>query len=318
MKPTQIILLLFLLPATLTSQEIPSKIENLEGFVVYGKAAQPPGGADQYQQHIYLKVPTDYQGKVVIRIFDPETGGQNDIMKGEQNTEFSYTLYGGEGTFWDGDLNNQRATGKGSILEKVVLGPESAGDNSYITLFSVDSREGEYVPEFDSWIFRFECQGQDGDDGNVFKVFLSTDSNRNTPIEGSNSFRYVNSCILHDAPETGHLFPYMESTFQNVEGEIQGLVPGQNLIMVSRDRRGQRLWPTSPGDDDITFTVMDEEIGVSLDFQLPGRRMGLSSGKQSICISLTSQSETYVKFYSEPIGGVPMFRYEGGFERIMQ
>lgn len=242
-----------------------------------------------------------------MRVFDPETGGQNDLLKGDADTEVTYTLYGGQGAYWDGNLDNNKAFGNGTMLDSVIIGPQSESDNSFKTLFITDPRKGEYRTDFDAYIFRLECQGQAGDDGNVYKVFLSTDSHRNIPVEGAISFRYTNSLLLRDAPETGHLYPYMETSIQRIEGTIHGLEPDQDIIMFSRERRGQLIKTVSTREHTFSFEVLEEEKGLSLDFQFPARTGNSFQQRQSIFINATSQSDYYVPFYSSPIGVVPRF-----------
>ncbi len=53
---------------------------------------------------------------------------------------------------------------------------------------------------FDGYIFKVICDGIEGDDGNLYRYFLSTMPDENKAVEGANAFAYEYSFRMWDNP----------------------------------------------------------------------------------------------------------------------
>ena len=69
------------------AQQVPSKSENLDYLVTFGKEADSKHGDDSKKQTLFFLIPSNYSKPIYIRIFDPEVGGKLDEANGNFNTK---------------------------------------------------------------------------------------------------------------------------------------------------------------------------------------------------------------------------------------
>ena len=68
--------------------------------VTYGPAAGTAEGDPDYREVLFLSVPEGSQERIYLRLFDPDTGADHDLVYGaEGDTAIRYTLFGGEGAY---------------------------------------------------------------------------------------------------------------------------------------------------------------------------------------------------------------------------
>ena len=79
------------------AQPVPGLDETIEFLVTFGRDGETSWGDDDFSQTWFFAIPKEYKGKFYIRVFDPDTGGENDEGKGAWNTKMQYSLYGGKG-----------------------------------------------------------------------------------------------------------------------------------------------------------------------------------------------------------------------------
>ena len=85
----QRIYLLFILPgiffaqAILMGQAVPAEDENIPHLVTFGANSDRSWGDDDFCQIFFFKVPKSYTQPFYIRVYDPDTGGELDEMKGD-------------------------------------------------------------------------------------------------------------------------------------------------------------------------------------------------------------------------------------------
>ena len=64
----------------------------------------------------------------------------------------------------------------GNLLGSKSFGDQPAYDQKWYTFGPFNPSEGEYVAMFDGYVFKVICDGIEGDDGNLYRYFLSTNA----------------------------------------------------------------------------------------------------------------------------------------------
>jgi hypothetical protein len=296
----------------LKGQPVPGKDENIPFLCTFGKNGETSWGDDDFSQTFFFAIPKDFKGRFYIRVFDPDTGGENDEQKGEWNTKMLYSLYGGKGV--DPEKNEDsrglQPTGSyksGTLITSKVFGSEKQYDNKYYTFGPFNPSEGDYSERW-GYIFKFICDGISGDDGNLYRYFLSREQNSDVPIEGANAFTYEYTFRMwNDTKSVAHIYPFIDEGVvyvkqRNFDWDVDG-----TIMVVSKVRKGMKL-PISNENDwaESKISVEPEEIGSSLDFQFHKKQDYLVRNN-NVVVSLENQRGDNLKFFSAPIGGVPVY-----------
>ena len=176
-------------------QAVPGKDENIPFLVTFGKYGETSWGDDDFYQVWFFSIPRNFNQQFYIRIFDPDCGGEHDEIQGEFNTRTSFSIYGGKGVDPD---QNEESKGllnglnfkRGTLLASRIFGGEARYDNKYFTFGPFNPTAGDPSKKWPVFIFKIVIEGISGDDGNLYKFFLSRDPENNIPIEGGNAFTY--------------------------------------------------------------------------------------------------------------------------------
>ncbi|MCF8224388.1 MAG: hypothetical protein K9J30_00765 [Bacteroidales bacterium] len=320
MKRIILLGIVILLGISAGAQPVPNKEENIPHLMTFGKEAGISWGDDDFSQAFFFLIPKDFTQQIFIRVFDPDTGGEIDEIRGFWNTQCSYEVFGGEGCHSEVDARETRPFGNyksGTLLSMKVFGENPRYDNNWYTFGPYSPEEGEFEPMFDGYIFKIICEGIAGDDGNMYNYYLSTSANENIPIEGSNAFAYEYSFRMHNDPnEVSHIYPYItEGTItvqiQNFDWDFDG-----EILIVSRERDGARVPVSGDADDDggeenwvtAEMKVEEGEINSSYDLQFAKSRNPLVRNN-NVVINIRNQYDETMPFYTSPIGGVPKYKY---------
>ena len=305
------------------SQPVPAQDENIPFLMTFGNESDISWGDDDFSQAFFFQIPTDYEGQVFIRVFDPDTGGKNDEIRGPWNTQCQFEVYGGIGCHSEDDARETSPFGNyksGTLLAMKVFGNDSRYDGQWHTFGPFNPAEGELqnlAKEY--YVFKVICEGISGDDGNMYNYYLSEKEDRNDDIEGANAFAYEYSFRMHnDVNEVSHIYPFiMEGTVQvqiaNFDWDNDG-----NILVVSTERQGQTLNISNEADWVYnTIKVLDGEVGGSYDLQLPKRKTFPPIRNNNVVVNVRNQFDETMPFYTIPIGGVPEYnKYEGASEVI--
>jgi hypothetical protein len=301
------------------SQPVPNVEENIPYLMTFGKQAATSWGDDDFSQTFFFLIPKDYDQPFFIRVFDPDTGGEIDEIDGEFNTRSVYEVFGGEGNWSEDDARETSPTGNyksGTLLASRAFAENPRYDNNWYTFGPFNPAQGEYVDQFGGYVFKIVCEGVAGDDGNMYRYYLSTNDNDNRPIEGANAFAYEYSFRMHnDYEEVSHIYPYVEEgTFsvqiRNFDWDSDG-----SIVVISVARQGQEV--TTSGEDnwvEYGLNVQDEEIKTSLDFRFVKARQLVRNN--NVVVNVRNQRGEAMPFYTIPIGGVPKYRGEVEFVPI--
>jgi len=319
MKNLAIIIILFIVSEELTAQPVPAQDENIPFLMTFGKQADGGWGDDDYSQTFFFKIPAEYTNPIYIKVFDPETGGQHDEINGVWNTRTTYEIFGGEGCLTDEDAQETDPIGNyksGNLLAFKAFEQDERYDNSWYPFGPFNPTEGEWSEQESGYIFKIIVEGVSGDDGNLYRFFLSTDGQENRPVEGANAFAYEYSFRMHDNPnEVSHIYPYVdEATIKVVQNNFDWDLDGYFRI-VSVARKGQiskvsneNVWETDE------FQILEGESNSSLDFQFI-KRMDPPIRNNNVVVNIRNQYDEAMKFYVIPIGGVPKYKYSIGVKR---
>ena len=307
------IIFLFTVTAAL-AQPVPNIDENIPYLMTFGNEAEKSWGDDDFSQAFFFLVPNDYTEPFFIKVFDPDVGGKVDEIAGLWNTRCVYQVYGGEGVWSEVDARETSPTGNyksGTLLASKAFAEDPRYDNKWYTFGPFNPAQGEYVEMFDGKVFKVICEGVTGDDGNMYRYYLSTDENTNRPIEGSNAFAYEYSFRMHNDPEeVSHIYPYIDDAtvtiqIRNFDWDFDGAI-----VVISRARQGDRV--EISGEDlwiQDELRIQDEEKESSFDFQSVKSKKPVIRNN-NVVVNVRNQYGETLPFYTIPIGGVPKYEYD--------
>jgi hypothetical protein len=297
----------------LYGQAVPGKDENIPFLVTFGKDGKTSWGDDDFYQIFFFTILKDYKQQFYIRVFDPDCGGENDEIQGVFNTKTMFSVYGGIGV--DPEKNEDSKGLKkgvnyktGNLLASKVFGSEPTYDNKYYTFGPFNPAEGDFNERW-GYVFKIICEGISGDDGNLYRYFLSRDPNSNIPVEGANAFTYAYTFRLwNDFKSVSHIYPYVDTGIVSIKQSNFDWDDDGTILVVSRYKQGIRV-PISNEDDWIRSNIPIEpaEENSSLDFQFH-KKQGALVRNNNVVVTLENQRGDALKFFSSPIGGVPVYQ----------
>jgi hypothetical protein len=298
----------------LYGQPVPGKDENIPFLVTFGKQGQTSWGDDDFYQVWFFAVPRTFTQQFYIRIFDPDCGGEHDEIQGEFNTRTLFSVYGGKGVDPDqnedskGLLNRMNYKG-GSLLASRVFAREARYDNKYFTFGPLNPTSGDFNKKWDSYIFKVVCEGISGDDGNLYRYFLSRDPNNNLPIEGANAFTYEYTFRMwNDFKSVAHIYPYIDTGIVSVKERNFDWDNDGTILVVSKYKQGVEMTISNENYwEEKVLPIEPQEVKSSLDFQFH-KRQGELVKNNNVVVTLENQRGDALKFFSSPIGGVPVYQ----------
>jgi hypothetical protein len=289
----------------LYGQPVPGKDENIPFLVTFGKQGQTSWGDDDFYQVWFFAVPRTFTQQFYIRIFDPDCGGEHDEIQGEFNTRTLFSVYGGKGVDPDqnedskGLLNRMNYKG-GSLLASRVFAREARYDNKYFTFGPLNPTSGDFNKKWDSYIFKIVCEGISGDD---------RDPNNNLPIEGANAFTYEYTFRMwNDFKSVAHIYPYIDTGIVSVKERNFDWDNDGTILVVSKYKQGVEMTISNENYwEEKVLPIEPQEVKSSLDFQFH-KRQGELVKNNNVVVTLENQRGDALKFFSSPIGGVPVYQ----------
>lgn len=307
------VVFLTIISSHLFSQPVPGDDENIPYLMTFGTKAQKSWGDDDFSQTFFFLIPESFKNPVYFKIFDADIGGTIDEMNGTFDTQMTYSLYGGKEAYSNIDAQGTDPVGKyksGNLLATKSFGVNPRYDNSWYVFGPFNPTEGEYVKRFGGYIFKIVCDGSSGDDGNMYRYFLSTSNTENKAIEGAFAFAYEYSFRMHDNPkEVSHIYPYVDDRTITVKQMNFDWDKDGFIRVVSVARKGQ-MCATSNEDEWVSseFKILDEEKNTSLDFQFI-KRQSPAVKNNNVVVNVRNQYNELLPFNTIPIGGVPKYKY---------
>lgn len=288
-------------------QAVPATEENIPYLVNFGSDASKSWGDDDFSNVFFFVIPKSHKTPVYIRIYDPGIGGKIDEKKGEFNTKTKFTVYGGKGCVSAKDSRNANPVGNyksGNMLATKTFG--NGYDQKWYTFGPFNPTSGELAPKYGGYVFKIIATGKEGDDGNLFKYFLSTSSTKNTAIEGGNAFTFEYTFRMYDDPkEVSHVYPYIDGDVVSVkQGNFDWDFDGDMKIItntryaVHLKKSGDGNWMKSE------HKVLSKEKESTFDVQFHKNKTKPAKNN-NVSFFITNQYGETMPFYTIPIGGVP-------------
>lgn len=301
------------------AQPVPASDENIPYLMTFGPRAGTSWGDDDFSQTFFFLIPKSFSQPVYVRVYDPDIGGTVDELNGVFDSKMTYSVYGGKECYTHKDAQETQPKGNyrsGNLLASKTFGDQPNYDRNWYTFGPFNPSEGEFVPRFDGYIFKVICDGISGDDGNLYRYFLSTNMDENRAVEGANAFAYEYSFRMHDNPvEVSHIYPFVDDRaisvkLSNFDWDSDGFIR-----TVSVARKGQ-LSKVSGEDNWIEdeFTIFAEEKNTSLDIQFI-KRKNPAVKNNNVVVNVRNQYGELLPFYVIPIGGVPKYKYDIGAKK---
>ncbi len=309
MKDLLFILLLGFLSIHSTAQPVPAKEENIPFLVTFGSNADKSWGDDDFCQTFFFVIPKDYKQPFFIRIFDPDIGGKYDEGKGDFNTKTKFSVYGGKECITNEDAKDVDPFGNyrsGNLLCEIIFDENKKYDNNWFTFRPISPTEGEYSEKYGGYVIKLIAQGIAGDDGNLYRYYLSTKPNVNEPVEGSNSFTFEYSFRLHnDTKEVSHIYPYLDERVISIKQSNFDWDKDGKLFFVSVVRKAVTMKESLDNKWAISeHTILESERKSSLDVQMH-KNLNAPANNNNVVFYIRNQYGELLPFNNVPIGGIP-------------
>jgi len=295
------------------SQSAPGEDENIPFLVTFGANSETSWGDDDFCQIFFFLVPKSYTDPFYIRVFDPDTGGELDEMKGDFNTTVRFTVFGSNGAWSDDDAKNVDPVGNyesGNMLASRTFTQSNRFDQEWYTFGPFHQKEGEYSEKLDGYVFKVIAKGVDGDDGNLYKYFMSTEQKENKAIEGGNVFTYEYTFRLsNNQNNVSQIYPYLDDKvisikILNYDWDNDGFIR-----VVSVAKRGELIALSNEDEwKENNLPIKENERNTSMEIQFIKNNSQLIRNNNVVVIVQNQYGES-LPFFVIPIGGRPVYKY---------
>ncbi len=318
MQHNVLLFLLIFLSIKTFAQPVPAVDENIPYLVTFGKEGDTAWGDNDFTQIIFFSVPKNHTDPIFIRVYDPEVGGELDEQKGEWDTRMKYSIYGGKEACSNEDAMKINLGGNfrsGTLLATKSFTENARYEKQWYTFGPINPTEGEYLPDYGGYIFKVIIEGIGGDDGNLYRLYMSQLSTENQPVEGAFAFYFKYKFRLHDdVNEVSHIYPFIDDKVlavkqSNFDWDNDGFI---RIISVAKNGEflkvsGDNNWCES------MHGVHPSEKNTSYDIQLIKKKTAHIKSN-NVVIFLKNQYDELMPFYSVPIGGIPKYKYSIGIK----
>jgi hypothetical protein len=293
------------------SQSAPAIDENIPYLVTFGGDAITSWGDDDFCQIFFCLVPSSQTDPIYIRVYDPDTGGALDEVKGEFNTVINFSIYAGKGCWSDtvAQITNQAVNYKGGyLLSLKSFGIDPKYDKNWYSFGPFNPLEGDYVEKLGGRVFKIVARGISGDDGNLYRYFLSTSPVENVAVEGGNFFTYKYHLRLSDDQKhISQIYPFVDDKTISIEvsnfdwdndGMIRIFSIAKNGILC--DVSGEDNWIIRK------FPIVAEEKTSTIEIQFI-KNQSVQVRNNNVVVAVRNQYGESLPFYVVPLGGVPVY-----------
>lgn len=307
MKLVNIIIILVIFSSLkINAQPVPAAEENIPFLVTFGKKAKTSYGDNDFKQVFYFSIPKEYRKPFYIRVFDPNVGGEHDEIIGDANSKTKFSVYGGKGCILN---RGKKDLTQGNLLASKTFDNSSKYDGKWYSFGPFNPSQGEDAQKYYGNVFKIIADGIDGNDGNLYRYFLSTSPVKNIPIDGGNAFTFFYTFRLHaDPKQVSHIYPYVDNKVVSIkqtnfdwdsDGSIKlySVATMAKALAVSADNK----YASSE------YFVKKAERGTSLDIQFQKRKAN-SLDNNNVVFYIRNNYGEAVPFYTVPIGGIPKFK----------
>jgi len=292
------------------SQQVPAIDENIPYLVTFGANSSTSWGDDDFCQIFYCVIPKSQTGPIYLRVYDPDTGGSLDELKGKFNTVINFSIFGGKGCWSDAVQNSQSLANnkKGFLLASKSFGVDIKYDKKWYTFGPFNPSEGEFIEKLGGRVFKIIAQGVSGDDGNLYQYFLSTSPDKNAPVEGGNFFTYkYHFRLSDDQKHISQIYPFVDDKTISVEisnfdwdndGTIRIFSNSKNGTYC--DISGQDNWVVKK------FPIVAAEKNTTIELQFM-KNQSVKVLNNNVVVTVKNQYGVALPFFVVPIGGIPVY-----------
>jgi hypothetical protein len=295
----------------LRSQSAPAVDENIPYLVTFGGNSVTSWGDDDFCQIFFCMIPTSQTDPIYIRVYDPDSGGDLDELKGDFNTVVDFSVYGGKKCWSDTAaqiINKKGNYRSGYLLSSKSFGNDPKYDKKWYTFGPFNPSEGEFSEKLGGNIIKIIAQGISGDDGNLYRYFLSTSPTANIPVEGGNMFTYKYHLRLSDDQKhVSQIYPYIDDKTISVEITNFDWDDDGMIRIFSAAKDGVKC--DVSGEDNMVvkeFPIVSEEKNSSLEIQFI-KNPTVQVKNNNVVVTVRNQYGIALPFYVVPIGGVPVY-----------
>lgn len=319
MKIVQVIAVFLLLMNMCLAQQIPAVEENIPSLVTFGKSGSMSWGDDDFSQTFFFIIPQFQVQPVYFRVYDPETSGDNDEIRSGYNTLTKFSVYGGKTCYTDKDVQTDQPKGNyksGNLLRSKTFGTEEKYNKTWYTFGPFNPTEGEYVNQYGGYVFKMIAEGVSGDDGNLYRYFLSSSPTENKAVEGGNAFTFEYTFRLSDDPNSvAHLYPYVEEDVVSVKISNFDFDSDGDINIVSMAKKGELSKASGDGVWAVSkHQVVAEERKTALDVQfIKDKKKPVKNNNASLFV--TNQYGDHLPIFTVPIGGISHHNYRIDFDQ---
>lgn len=293
------------------AQSVPAVEENIPFLVTFGNASETAWGDDDFTQTFFFIIPQTWKKPFFIRVFDPDISNTHDEINGQPDSETRFTVLGGKEAYTHPDASYADPIGNyksGTTLAEKVFDSHPKYDNKWYTFGPFNPVEGEYIAEFKGHVFKIVAEGIKGNDGNLYKYFLSSDPNENKIVEGANAFTFEYSFRMWDDPgKVSHIYPFINEKVVSIKIHTFDFDNDGVARIVSVSKKAEEV--TVSGDNSWASSVhqiTEKEKNTSLNIQLIKLKKVLNN---NVVFYITNQYGELLPFYTSPIGGIPKYPY---------
>jgi hypothetical protein len=301
------------------AQMVPSKVENIAYLVTFGKEAAAKWGDDDHVQSNFFSVPGSYTGPIFIRIYDADCGGKEDQQNTAFNSKTKFSIYGGKGCYSNKDARSINPIGNfksGNLLATKTLGVDETADGNWISFGPFDPKDGEFDEDLKANVFKIIAEGISGDDGNLYRYFMSTSENQNLGVPGGNAFYYELTYRLTNSPGSkAHFYPFIDKYTiavkqYNFDFDSDGFIRMNSIAkkLQSCNMSNDAKWSYS------IAKIVEEEKNTSIDIEFIKK----SNKPNDMTFYILNQYDEAVPFFASPIGGLPKYKYKIGVQTTIE
>jgi hypothetical protein len=310
-SPALILLLILAAGNPVFSQSAPAIDENISYLMTFGGNSSKSCGDDDFLQIFFCVIPSSQNKPFYIRIYDPDTGGELDEAKGGFNTIVDFSVYAGKGCWSDTSAQSIHPAGNyrsGYSLSSKSFGADVKYDKKWFTFGPFNPVEGESVEKLGGRVFKVIAQGISGDDGNLYKYFLSTSPTENIAVEGGNFFTYkYHFRLSDDQKNVCQIYPFADDKtisieVSNFDWDNDGIIRVFSVAKngVPCDVSAEDNWVVRK------FPITVEERNSTLEIQFI-KNQTVQVRNNNVVIAVRNQYGESLPFFVVPIGGVPVY-----------
>lgn len=288
---------------SLPAQSIPGQEENISYLVTFGKEAPGEWGDDDHCSVFFITLPPNHRAPIYLRVFDPDNGGAIDENKGNFNSKTRFSIYGGPGAYSHPDARGTDPVGKylsGTLLQSKTFGMEEKYDENWYSFGPFNPAEGErtMVAGEDKLVFKIVSEGVAGDDGNLYRYFLSTKPSTNISVEGAETFTFEYNFRME--PGLSHIYPFIGPSVVRIRQHNYDFDGDGYLRLVSVVKKSELATMSVDGEwRSSTHEIMPEERNMCIDFQVVSL---VNRRNNNVAFIMYNQFGEALPFLNVPIG----------------